>query len=276
MSNTTFNWTNQQGLPIFGQVWTPAGEVKAVIALVHGQGEHSSRYHHVADFFNKNGIALVGIDHQGHGKSGGKRGHTASYSSYLDDVDRLITEAKTRFPNAPLIMYGHSMGGNFVLGHLINRKTDAAAVIATGPWIGLVKEPSAALVAIGKFLAKIAPSVSKSNELDVNHISRDKNEVKKYQEDPLVHDKISFGAGMELLNGAAAIANFKGEITVPLLIMHGTGDQITSHKASEAFANQVSGDVTLKLWDGLYHEIHNEAERQEVLDYAMAWINQKI
>jgi len=277
MQQSEFNWRTKDGLKIFANVWKPEQEVTGVMCLVHGMGEHVSRYNHVAEFFTTKGFAIIANDHRGHGKSEGKRGHTPSFDMLLNEISRLIEEADTRFPNQPIFVYGHSMGGNLVLNHLLRKEPKVKGVIATGPWIKLAFEPSKILIMLGKLSRKLAPSFTQSSNLNANHISQDKKVVEKYLNDPLVHDKISSEMGMCLMDAGEWLLNGGNKKTnVPLLIMHGSGDQVTSHDASEQFSQKISGDVLFKSWDGLYHEIHNEEQKNEVFDYTWDWMKTKV
>jgi len=139
MPNEEFSWTTKDQLKLFAQAWTPEGEVKAVLALVHGLGEHSGRYQDVARTLNREGYALFGFDLRGHGRTEGPRGHF-SYTAALDDVDRLINEAQKLFPGKPVFLYGHSMGGNLVLYYAMKRMpTCLFGIISTSPALGTAK-----------------------------------------------------------------------------------------------------------------------------------------
>lgn len=277
MQNTDFNWRTKDGLKIFAKVWKPEQEPTGVICLVHGMGEHCSRYSHVAEYFTQKGFAIIANDHRGHGKSEGKRGHTPSLEMLLNEVSRLIEEADIRFPDRPIFVYGHSMGGNLVLNHLLRKKPKVKGVVVTGPWIKLAFEPSKFLVMLGKLSRKIAPSFTQGSNLDASHISRDKEVVKKYVNDPLIHDQISSEMGMCIMDAGEWLLNGSDKnISTPLLVMHGSGDQITSHKASEEFCSKVTGDISFKSWEGFYHEIHNEVENTDVFNYTWEWMNSKL
>lgn len=278
-----FSWNAADGtgknIKIYGKAWQPDTTPRAVILLVHGLGEHISRYGHVANFFVSKGIAFMGNDRRGHGKSEGKKGHTKSMVYFLYEIDQLIEEAKTRYPNVPIFLYGHSMGGNLVLNYLLRKKDIAVkGVIATGSAIRLAFEPSKIMVAIGKIARRIKPDFTQSNQLEVNHISRDKTVVQNYINDPLVHDKLTSETGLGLLEWGEWLRNNAALATaqVPTLIMHGGSDKLTSATGSREFAERLKGDVTYKEWNGLYHEIHNEPEQEQVFKYTLDWLNKYI
>jgi alpha-beta hydrolase superfamily lysophospholipase len=271
MQPIDFQRKNRTGTPLFFLHW-PHPKPRAVVCLVHGMGEHVGRYAHVAKYFLENGIAMLGFDHQGHGRTVGKRGHSEGLASMLDDIDLLLYEARALYPGSPIFLYGHSMGGNLVLNHVLRRKPTVAGVIATGPWIRLPKPPSALLVGFAKTICHIAPKLTQANGLDVNGLSNDIAVIRAYQADPLVHDRISVKMGAELLAAANWLDYYKGVAPCPALLMHGENDPITSPGGTIDFAKRMTGDVTLKLWPGLKHEIHNERQQIEILAEMVGWM----
>ncbi len=272
---SSFQITSSDGKQLFSREW-PVENPKAVLALVHGLGEHISRYEHVAAFFNSHGIAVIGFDHRGHGKTVGRLGHSPGFEIMMDDVDALISTCKEKYPGKPVFLYGHSMGGCLVLNHTLKRKPDIKAVIASAPPIILDNKPSPVIIGLGKLMRNLLPSFTQPNGLDANHISRDPEEVAKYVRDPLVHNKVSVSLGMDLLDAGEWLDNYKGTSPVPVLIMHGTDDQITSAASSEKFAGKIGGQTTFRKWEGLYHEIHNEPERLQVFEFTLNWINDQL
>ena len=267
-----FTLYSAEGTKLNGVLQSPAGDCKAVIALIHGMGEHAMRYAHVAAFFAQNDFAVVAIDLRGHGNSGGKRGHTPSYEVLMNDLELLINKAKELFPDVPVFMYGHSMGGNLTLNYLIRKQPKIAGAIVTGPYLKLAFEPPAWKVALGKITAGLIPTLTQPTGLETAAISRDLEVVNTYENDPLVHDKITSSFFVHVhFAGPYAIENAK-KITVPLLLMHGMDDRLTSPKGTQEFAKNAGENVELKLWDGLYHEIHNEPEKEDVLQYELNWL----
>ncbi len=272
MNSKEIYWHSIDSLKIYGRYWAPGKDVKGVVCLVHGMGEHCNRYDFVGKFFSDNGIALVAYDQRGHGKSEGKRGHTPSYEHLLQDVDVLIRKAKELFPEKPIILYGHSLGGNIVLNYVMRKKPNLKGVIASSPYLKLAFEPPAFKVKLGQWMKNIYPALSQPTGLDAKAISRIPEEVRKYEEDPLVHDKITammFTCTHDA--GLRALANPQ-ELDLPLLIFHGTADRLTSYNASKEFAGKVKGDVTFKSFEGAYHETHNDLCRNEVLAMLKEWV----
>lgn len=274
MREEEFHWKTTDGLQIYGRYWAPDDNIKGVVCLVHGMGEHCSRYAHVGKLLVEQGIALISFDQRGHGKSEGKRGHTPSYELLMQSIDDLLAKAAEYFPQTPIVLYGHSMGGNLVLNYVLKRKPQIKGVIASSPWLRLAFEPPAIQVKLGEIVNKILPAFTQSTKLDASTISRIPEEVKKYKDDPLVHDKISTMFFISVkTQGEWALAN-ASKLRLPLLIFHGTGDLLTSYTASKEFVDNTSKeDVTLKLFDGAYHEIHNDLNQKDLFDLVTRWLD---
>lgn len=274
MKNTILSWKSNDGLDIFGQKWESEEKpAKAVICLVHGFGEHSSRYDHVARFFTDNDYAVIAYDHRGHGRSGGKRGHFASYDEFMNDVDNLVKQADTHFAGLPKFIYGHSMGGNVVANYAIKRNPKVAGIILSSPFFNTAFQPPAIKLAAGRLMRNWIPTFSLPSGLDVNAISRDKEVVKKYSADPMVFDSISSKMGIELIEfGQEAVQN-ASQLKLPTLLFLGTADQLTSFGESKKFATNAGSNVTFIEYKGLYHECHNEPEKAGVLQNILHWCN---
>ena len=273
MKHQELKWQSSDGIDIYGQCWLTEQKPKAVICLVHGMGEHSGRYEHVAKYLVDAGYSVVAYDQRGHGKSGGSRGHTPSYDLLLDGVFDLLKQAEKIVPESKKFIYGHSMGGNVVLNYALRRKPDVAGIIASSPYLKLAFEPPAIKVALGKFVNNIFPGFTQGTELDASAISRDKKVVDAYLSDPLVHDKISARFFVEVHGAGEWAIEHAAEMMLPLLLFHGTEDKLTSPEGSKEFAEKVKAGCTFKLWDGLYHETHNEPEKEEVLKYLVTWLD---
>jgi acylglycerol lipase len=276
-----FTRTATDGLSLYFQGWEPENSPAAAVCLVHGLGEHSGRYGHVAAALNQAGYALLAFDLRGHGRSGGQRGHSPTCAAMLDDVDQLLGQAAARFPGRPRFLYGHSLGGGLVLCYVLRccspangrEVPDLAGVIATGPTLRTAFAPPAWKLAVGKVTYNLLPAMSMPNGLDRSALSRDPLVVELYNRDPLVHDRLSARLGMDILRSGELALEHAAQLPVPLLLMHGAEDRITSAGASREFADRSNGMCTLKIWDGLYHEIHNEPDKQQVLEYMIAWLN---
>ncbi|MEN8124797.1 MAG: lysophospholipase [Bacteroidota bacterium] len=274
MIHQEFNFNLNQ-TKLYGQYFEPK-TVNAVVVLVHGMGEHSSRYKkYVIPELNKISVAVVTFDHFGHGKTEGKRGHNPGYDAVLNSISYVLEKSKELFGEKPTLLYGHSMGGNAVINYTLRRKNDFKGVIATSPFLRLSFEPPKWKLNIAKALLKIYPSFIMDSGLDVNAISRDKKAVEAYINDPLNHDKVSPNFSIPFIeSGKWAIENAQ-KLNVPMLLMHGTGDQLTSYKASQEFAKN-SKNVDLKLFENAYHELHNDIIKEDAVGEIINWINKNL
>lgn len=265
------SWKNAAGLQLYAAHW-PVEQPQAVIALVHGQGEHIGRYQHVADWFNQQKIALVGYDQQGYGRSDGPRGHAPHVEALMQDIGLLLDKTKELYPNVPLFLYGHSMGGNLVLNYALRYQPVLSGLIATGPQIRLAFDPPAIKIWAGKLLRNVLPTLAMPTGLPLSALSTDPAVVKAYADDPLVHDKLSTAAAMGILEAAAWLNGYSGAASMPMLLQHGAADQITAAAGTRDLASRLRGDVTYKEWPDLYHEIHNEPNKKEIFQYTLNWL----
>ncbi|MEM8524868.1 MAG: lysophospholipase [Bacteroidota bacterium] len=275
MLESTFSWKTRDQVQIYGKHWR-AENPKAVVCLIHGLGEHIHRYDHLAEYFNEKGIVIIGNDRRGHGRSEGKRGHCQQFEDFLMEVKHLLATAKAHYPNLPTFLYGHSMGGNIVLNYLIKERPQLAGAILSGAWIRLGNPPADWLYQVGKLAVKVIPSFTQSNDLNVNHISTDPAEVERYEEDNLIHDQVTFATGISMIEAAKRLEYFSGRLPVPLLAMHGGEDQIILPSGTEALGKRIKSEVEVKIWEGLYHEIHNEPNQKEIFEYVLSWMEKRI
>ncbi len=274
MTHNEFRF-NFQDTDFFGQSWQ-AEDTKSVIVLVHGMGEHSSRY---ADFvvpkLIENNFSVVSFDHFGHGKTKGKRGYCPSFDAVLDSVSQVIDRAKKMFPNKPIFLYGHSMGGNVVVNYALRKDVGLKGVVASSPFLGLAFEPPVWKIKMAKFLRKIFPKMTLNGDLDVSKISQISEEVEKYKNDKMVHGKVGLVYSLDFIEmGKWAVEN-ANKLNLPMLLVHGTADGLTSCKASEEFAKKTDF-ATFKKYEGGYHELHNDLCRNEFINDILDWLNTQI
>jgi alpha-beta hydrolase superfamily lysophospholipase len=274
--NNEWTWKSTDGLEMYAQSWRPEGTPKAVVCLVHGLGEHSSRYANVGKAFAKAGFALVAFDLRGHGKSGGQRGHFPSLDIIMKDIHQLIQQGSEKLPGLPVFLYGHSLGGLLVLNYATYQKQSLSGVIATGAGLRSPVLEQKAKIALSKVLGSLLPTMTIPTGLDANGISRNPEVVRAYKNDPLVHDVATLSAARIGISAVDRAFSHAGEFSTPLLLMHGTADQVTYPHGSQEFAALVPESVTLKQWDGLYHEIHNEPEQEEVFAFMIDWMNSQL
>ncbi len=269
------SWKAPDGQAFFAQGWEPDSAPRGAVALVHGLGEHVGRYAPVAAALTTAGYAVLGFDQRGHGKTAGPRGYMPSLETTMDDIGRLLEKTARRYPDLPLFLYGHSMGGAFVLNYILrHRPTHLAGVISTSPGLNTTTPTPGWKKALAQTLSKIFPTMVLNNGLELAGISRDPAVIQAYKADSLVHPWISARLGTDLLeSGEWAVAHAAEFPPIPLLLFHGTADRLTNPQTTAAFAAKVPGECTFKAWEGLYHETHNEPERDQVLATLIAWLD---
>ena len=221
------------------------------------------------------GVAVVVYDNIGHGKSGGKRGHCPGYLALLDILGLVIEKAASLFPDMPLFLYGHSMGGNLVLNYALRYNDRIKGIIATSPYLRLAFTPPKWKMVLGKSMLKLWPSITLPSGLDPNGISRIPEEVEKYKSDPLVHDKVSPMFSFPIIEaGEWAISN-ASKLNVDALLTHGTGDPIIDFKGTQEF-HENSIKTTLNLIEGGFHELHHDICKEEMLMTIQNWLRQHL
>lgn len=270
------SWTDQQGLKFYSRGWEPDTAPKAVVALVHGHGEHIGRFAHVGEIMTKAGYAVMGFDLRGHGQSGGPRGHTPSIEAFMRDIDLFLEHVHARYPGLPVFLYGHSIGGALVLNYGLRRKPDVNGVIATSPALHTEPEKHPEKVVMAKVLGGLLPTVAISTGLQTSMLSHDPQVEQAYVKDPLVHDKVSLAFGKVMLEANQWALQHASEFALPLLLVHGTDDQIAFPSSSREFAAALGNKATLVLWKGLYHETHNELNKAEVLKTTIEWMDEHL
>lgn len=250
---------------------------KAVVVLVHGLGEHCQRYEHLANYLNQAGYALSSMDLPCHGKSEGERGHIESFKVYQQAVLELVERSKAQFPNLPIVLLGHSMGGLIATKLLLEHQHNFAAAMLSGAAIQSPQEPPAWQVTIIKLVAKLFPKAPML-ALDASGVSRDPAVVEKYMADPLVSkDKLSAGFLVAMTDTMQRCKDQAAKITIPLNIMHGSADVMTAPEGSQLLHDSVSSsDKQITLYEGLFHEIFNEPEHESIFAEMVAWMDTRL
>jgi len=272
MVHETEYWLISGKVKIFAQRWQPFSEVKGIICLVHGLGEHGSRYEEWAYRFTEHGYVIYSIDLPGHGHSAGKRGH-GKYETLIDTVKTMVMKAREAYPGRPLVLYGHSMGGNLVLNYASRPNAEIDGLISTSPWLELVHRPGPLKIMLAKIVRFFYPAFVMPTGLEATQMSSNHDEVDKYKKDPLVHDKISAALFLEIEKASGIIMKSIYKINVPFLLMHGSEDKVTSPEASKDFVRNTSNLTTFKVWEGKYHELHKEDNKDEVFELVLSWLN---
>ena len=276
MKHSEERFSGAGGRSIYFQYWEPEASPRAVILVAHGAGEHSSRYQPLAQFFAGHNYVVAALDHNGHGYSEGVPGHVDSFDDYLTDLALFQQHIAAQFPDLPMLLLGHSMGGLIGCSYLLRHQSDFVGAILSGPAIKTDLEPGFLQMALLRLFALLLPRL-RMLKLNAEGVSRDPAVVRDYQEDPLVfHGKMSARMLRELFAGMNTVQHNAAIITLPILIMHGGADAMTSPDGSRFLHQNVgSSDKTLKIYPGLYHEIFNEPERAEIFETMLSWCENK-
>jgi alpha-beta hydrolase superfamily lysophospholipase len=252
---------------------------RGVIVVVHGLAEHSGRYHDTAEFFCANNWSVYACDLRAHGHSPNPpkagRVHVRRFSDYFLDVDAVVQQAQKQHPDLPLFILGHSMGGLISISYALEKPDGLAGVIISSPALGTHPDfsPPLLLRILVGILSRIAPRVLVDSELDTEAISRDPAVVKAYLDDPLVSQKISARWYSELLKTMKKAHRNAGRLQVPMLLMQSGADRLVDPAAPALWGHSApAGLVDLVVWDGLYHEMFNEPEKDLVRNKVIAWL----
>ena len=258
-------------LPLFEQWWTPAsGEPKAVLVIVHGLKDHSTRYAEFADRLAEHGYSVRAFDLRGHGSSQGRHVYVSSFDEYTGDLDTFVK--RVRIEGKPLFVFGHSMGGAIVTAWALKAKPALAGLILSGA--ALETDAGAFTRGTTSFLGTVFPMLAVLS-LDLDKFSRDATVVAACKTDPLVDQQnVPARTVRELLGAISFIDDHMKDLDVPLLAMHGGSDVITPPQGSkDLVARAKTADKTLKIYDGLYHDLLHEPEKEQVMRDISDWMD---
>ncbi len=265
-------FTGVRGLRIQWRTWLPQGAPRGIVVIAHGFAEHSGRYGSVADHLTEEGCAVRAPDHRGHGRSEGKRTTVVRFDDYVDDLLTVIRRSREEWPSVPVILLGHSMGGLIALSLAVRPDAPIDALVLSAP-AACPGDVSRVKLAVGRALSGIAPGTPVLRP-PLNKISRDPAVVDAYNNDPYVFRMpIRARLGAEMIATMDRVDAALPALRVPLLVMQGTSDGIVDPGCGpHVYALAGSPDKTLKMYDGLWHEIFNEPEREHVLDDLVTWV----
>jgi alpha-beta hydrolase superfamily lysophospholipase len=263
------------GLKIAASSWRPEGAVRGIAVLIHGFNSHSGYMAWPAEQFEKNGFAAYALDLRGRGKSEGERFYVDKFSDWLGDVDKLAAMARSENPGVPMYVLGHSVGGVIASSYVFEHQAEIAGLICESFAfdVGLPHLVQLALEG-SSYLVPHLPLYSLKNEI----FSRDPKVVAQMNSDPLIaNEKQPAETASEVLKAAARLKENMQHFNVPVFIIHGTDDKATRPEGSQYFYNNVgSADKTLKFYEGGYHDLLNDIDKETVMADILAWVNERI
>lgn len=260
-------------------------EIKGVVALVHGLGEHSGRYCKVVKALTAAGYAVFGFDNQGHGKSEGQRGHINRWQDYRDNTHRFLQLVRRQEATAPLFLMGHSLGGLIVLDCVLRKAHSPGfkalklqGIIVSAPPIEPVGSTvSQARILMARLLSGLFPRLSLKMGLDECALSRDQAIANQVAEDPLIHPYVTLRWGTETLKTIAWVKAHISQLKLPILLTHGEADPIVTPDGSRDIFNRIpTDDKTLTIYPGSYHEPHNDLDAEIVVTDLVNWLDDRL
>ncbi len=261
-----------RGVQLYWQGLLPVDEPTGVLLICHGLGEHSGRYGNVEDALVPDGWAVYGLDHRGHGRSGGRRAHLDSYADWLVDFDAFRQVVAARHPGLPLFLLGHSMGGQIALAYALDHGAGLRGLVLSAPALASNAVPKPA-VPVLRALAMVAPTLRPAG-IDSTKVSKDPAVVAAYQADPLVHHgNPTLGLSAALFAQFGKLPARARRLRLPLLLQHGLADELTDPAGSRLLERSSgSPDQAVRYYEGLWHEIYNEPERARPLGDLKEWL----
>jgi acylglycerol lipase len=262
---------------IFYQAWLPDGEAKAVLPIVHGLGDHSGRYMNVVHHFVPLGYVVYGVDQPGHGKSEGPREYVERFEDFSDTLTAYLAMVKEWQPGRPIFLLSHSIGGLIASYYLLDHQAEFQGAVFSAPVVKVASHISQTTIVMGKVLSVLGPMAGVLT-VDPATISRDPAVLKAYVDDPLVfHGKTTARLSAEMLRALTRVSAETDKITLPFIAMQGGSDRLVDPDGAQILYEKAgSKDKTLKIYEGLYHEIFNEPEHERVLGDVETWLEARI
>jgi len=242
-----------------------AHDARGAALVVHGLGEHSGRYEHVARQLCAAGITTVSYDHRGFGESGGRRGDVDRFSRYVDDLEDQLAQVRTLA--LPTVIVGHSLGGLISACHAVSGRPQPDRLVLSAPALDL--DANALTEAAAKVVARIAPEVEIATPFSSEDLATDPRVGRHYDADPLVYRKLTVRLAAQMASATDYVRSRHERLATPTLVVHGSDDRLVAASASEPFG-RLPG-VERRLLPGLGHEVFNEPSGPDLIDDVIAW-----
>lgn len=271
---------NADGQYLFCRYWEPSGTPKALIFVSHGAGEHCGRYDELAQMLKRLDMLVFAHDHVGHGQSEGERMVVSDFQVFVRDLLQHVNTVQKDYPEIPVFLLGHSMGGAISILAAAERQTHFSGMILISPLILANPESASTLkVLAAKLLNFVLPNIS-LGRIDSSVLSRNKTEVDRYNSDPLIcHAGVKVCFGIQLLNAVSRVERAMPRLTLPILLLQGSADRLCDSKGAYLLMeSSPSQDKTLKMYEGAYHVLHKELPEvtSSVLHEINTWVSHRI
>ncbi|HOH29523.1 MAG TPA: lysophospholipase [Candidatus Hydrogenedentes bacterium] len=255
----------------------PEAPPLAQVVIVHGYGDHSTRYAWTMDQFCSAGIATYAYDQRGHGHSPGKRGYIPCFEDFLDDLDTFLEHIKGTLTDAPLFLMGHSMGGMVLARYAETRALQVRGLVFSSPFLAFSEDVPKFLIALGPIIAKVLPCLPIS-KVDNRGLSRDPAVIEAADQDPLCyHGGVAAHTAGEFYRMVQTIEADAARITPPMLVLHGGADHVVSPGGSKLLHEKAGAeDKTLRIFPDGYHELFNDLEKEEFMAEVITWIKARV
>lgn len=264
--------TGKDAFRLAARQWDPAGEPLGHVGVVHGLGEHSGRYDELARWLSGAGYRVIAFDLRGHGLTAGKRGHVSDYEILLDDIDCLRQLLAANSGHLPQFLFGHSLGGNLILNYALRRRPALTGLVVSSPLLRLTSTPSIWTRTATRMINQLWPSCTINTGVRSDQLSHDPQTVADRDSDPLVHTRVSVRLAVEMVDNGEWVLEHASQLKLPLLLLHGNADRLTSPEATRAFAVNVHSPCELYLSPDGYHELHREVDRQMTFERIIGWL----
>jgi acylglycerol lipase len=266
------------GLRVYWQAWLPEeADARAVLLLAHGFGEHGGRYGRLLEAMVPRGFALYALDHRGHGRSEGPRGHVGRFVEFVDDLHALRVRAEEEQRDRPLFLLGHSMGGVIAVSYLLSHASGVSGAILSSPALRILEEPSRVMRWLAAILSRVAPRISFQANVDPEFLSRDPCVGRAYAADPLVHRTASARFFREFQRAIADAHERAPEIVLPSLVLQAGADRLVDALEAKRFVERLGSESKeLQLYPGFFHEIFNEIDNERVFEDLAHWLTARL
>lgn len=277
MKHTEGKFNASDGLELYYQAWQPDSAPRAVLAVVHGYGEHSGRYLNPSNYFVPRGYALYAYDLRGHGQSAGQRGHINRFDEYLADTGAFLRLVREREPGRKVFLLGHSVGGPIVAAYAEDHPGELPGLIMSSAFFQFKMKVPGWKVALGRAMSSFNPAMTMKNDLPVRFLSHDPAVVAAYDTDPLNHHVATARWFTEILAAQTRTLERASELKTPVLVLYAGDDLICDPHGSATFFERVPlADKAQRRYDGYYHEIFNEVNKEVVFQDLEAWLTPRL